>query len=206
MIALFHNSALRYVFRNHRKFLTYSLTVSIVIMMTMMITTTGLANALTEEKSRFVAGLTGNQETRPVETNASGSVSLIPMKSDKILYKLNVTDIENVTNAEIDLGKQDQNGTVIVTLFRSGSPSSQVKGLFAQGNITSSNLRGPLEGKQLAELVRIMSNGNTYVNVRTRYNPSGEVRGQIGLEGIDESGTMLGENKEKSQPLETEVG
>ena len=40
-----------------------------------------------------------------------------------------------------------------------------------------------------------MQKGNTYVNVLTMQNPNGEIRGQLGFAGIDETGTNLGEQK-----------
>jgi hypothetical protein len=48
-----------------------------------------------------------------------------------------------------------------------------------KGKITSSDLEGPLAGKQIADLVDIMRNGGAYVNVHTQQNQNGEIRGQI---------------------------
>ncbi len=48
------------------------------------------------------------------------------------------------------------------------------------GTITRENLVGPLQGHSLRTLIRQMRSGNAYVNVHTRQNPNGEMRGQIG--------------------------
>jgi hypothetical protein len=50
-----------------------------------------------------------------------------------------------------------------------------------RGNITSSDLKGPLKGKMIAELISAMRNGNTYVSIDTPYHENGEIRGQIDL-------------------------
>ena len=48
-----------------------------------------------------------------------------------------------------------------------------------KGNITSDKLEGPLAGKELSELVSLMSDGTVYVNVHTSEFQNGAVRGQI---------------------------
>jgi hypothetical protein len=48
-----------------------------------------------------------------------------------------------------------------------------------KGKITSSDLQGPLAGKQISDLVDLMKSGGAYVNVHTNQNQNGEIRGQI---------------------------
>ena len=55
------------------------------------------------------------------------------------------------------------------------------------------DLQGPMKGKHLSDLVDLFQHGDTYVNVATEQNANGEIRGQIGFAGIDESGKALGE-------------
>jgi hypothetical protein len=54
-----------------------------------------------------------------------------------------------------------------------------VHGPLAQGNFTAADLKGPLAGKQLFDLVNMIKNGDAYVNVHTTQNPEGEIRGQL---------------------------
>jgi hypothetical protein len=52
-------------------------------------------------------------------------------------------------------------------------------GELTEGSITSANLVGPLQGKQLSDLITLMQNGQAYVNVHTEQSPDGEIRGTI---------------------------
>ena len=70
--------------------------------------------------------------------------------------------------AHIHQGKSGENGQPITTPLQMG-----------KGKITSSDLQGPLAGKQLSDLVDIIKNGQAYVNVHTDQNQNGEIRGQI---------------------------
>jgi hypothetical protein len=47
------------------------------------------------------------------------------------------------------------------------------------GTINNSDLKGPLEGKQISDLITLMNDGNTYVNVHSESYTDGEIRGQI---------------------------
>ena len=47
------------------------------------------------------------------------------------------------------------------------------------GTITSADLKGPLSGKQISDLIRLIQDGKAYVNVHTDQNPNGEIRGQL---------------------------
>ncbi len=49
----------------------------------------------------------------------------------------------------------------------------------AQGDISSSKLEGPLKGKQISDLTKLIEDNDAYVNVHTKQNPNGEIRGQI---------------------------
>ena len=100
---------------------------------------------------------------------------------DNVWYKLNVTDIQGVTQAHIHSGKQGENGPPVVTLYKSDTPSAQMSRKLAKRNITSNILEGPMAGKQISDLITAMQNGGTYVNVHTQQNPNGEIRGQIML-------------------------
>jgi hypothetical protein len=168
----------------------------ILIVVTMIVTMVSLSNSVPTglaAQGSFVAGLTGIEEVPPVHTNATGDASFLPTMDGKIMYILNVTDVGNVTKADIHLGKQGEIGQVIVAILTSESPQARTNGTVLQGNITSANLQGPMKGKQLAGLIDLFRHGDAYVNVGTEHDPNGEIRGQIGFAGIDESGTALGE-------------
>ena len=53
-------------------------------------------------------------------------------------------------------------------------------GILATGTITEKNLIGELQGKTVAELMRLIASGKAYVNVLTETHPAGEIRGEIG--------------------------
>ena len=52
-----------------------------------------------------------------------------------------------------------------------------MNGKLASGNITADMLDESMAGKQIANLTTAMKNSETYVNVHTQQNPSGEIRG-----------------------------
>ena len=128
----------------------------------------------------FNVELTGNEEVPPVQTDATGSAEFTAPHFDNIGYSVNVSNIDKVTAAHIHSGKIGENGPVVVTLFKTETPSAEpINGNLASGNITNANLEGPMAGKTLIDLTKSMELGETYVNVHTEENPNGEIRGQI---------------------------
>jgi hypothetical protein len=70
-----------------------------------------------------------------------------------------------------------------VPLFNASStPTVPVTGQLAEGHITPANFVGPLQGKQLDDLIALMQNETAYVNVHTEQNPQGEIRGTVLLD------------------------
>ena len=61
-----------------------------------------------------------------------------------------------------------------------------------------------MKGKQVTDLADIMQQGGAYVNILTVQNPRGEIRGQIGFEGVDESGTTAGQGNITREPVEVD--
>ena len=88
--------------------------------------------------------------------------------------------MDNVTAAHIHSGKTGANGPILVTLFKTESPSSKpINGILTSGNITNADLEGPMAGKTLIDLTKAMELGETYVNVHSEEVPNGEIREQI---------------------------
>lgn len=85
--------------------------------------------------------------------------------------------------AHIHIAPAGQEGPVAVWLYPSHPPAAMKNGEFtgvlARGSITAADLQGPLKGKTIADLVDDIKAGNAYVNVHTKANPGGEIRGQI---------------------------
>jgi CHRD domain len=71
----------------------------------------------------------------------------------------------------IHSGKKGVSGPIVVALFKSKTASTPMNGILSQGSITSANLEGPLRGKQISDLVSLISSGGAYANVHTKQNP-----------------------------------
>jgi len=154
-----------------------TITVLIAVTITMVSATIFSNHIVLAQNQKFNAKLSGQQEVPPVQTTASGMAWYKPMQ-DKVWFKLNVTDMQGVTQAHIHTGKVGENGPVVVTLYKSETPQP-INGKLSYGNITANLLEGPMKGKQISDLATAMSNGSTYVNVHTEKYPNGEIRGQI---------------------------
>lgn len=132
----------------------------------------------------FRTHLSGENEVPPVETQATGQAIFKLSKDAQVLYyKLIVANIEDVLQAHIHLASEGQNGAIVVWLYPSEPPAMLIPGRFngvvAMGTITDPDLVGPLAGSPINDLIEQIEAGNTYVNVHTSSNPTGEIRGQI---------------------------
>jgi CHRD domain-containing protein len=135
-----------------------------------------------QAKQQFKAKLKGDNEVPAVTTQAEGKASL-KVKESNIKYKLNITDLADVTMAHIHQGKAGENGEPVVDLLAAGNKQKTSKGLFINGSITDSSLIGPMKGKTVSDLASSISAGNNYVNVHTQAHPDGEIRGQLTVSG-----------------------
>lgn len=130
----------------------------------------------------FAAGLTGDREVPPVETEGGAKARLALNRAGDLVYELRATGpLTNVTQAHIHLGAAGQNGPVVALLFELSTGQSFEHGdLIARGVINSSNIVArPGFTNTVAALVERLRQGRAYINVHTLANPSGEVRGQI---------------------------
>jgi hypothetical protein len=139
-----------------------------------------LGMASPEGQSGFVANLSGSEEIPSVRTRAKGEITFqFNPEQNGLIYKLNLEDIENVTAAFIHAGKRGMEGEPVVRLFIEPKKEGIGGTLYAEGILTENELIGPLNGKALKFLLKMMKSGDTYVNVYTERNPKGAIRGQI---------------------------
>jgi hypothetical protein len=155
-----------------------SITVVVTLTLTTAATIYGLANlVLAQGAPTFPYNLSGSEEVPPVQTDATGVIEITPMGADSIAYSVNATNIEGVTAGHMHLGKQGENGPIVVTLFNYDSP---MNGVSESGTITADKLEGPMAGMQISDLAAAGANGTIYFNIHTEQNPDGEIRGQSG--------------------------
>ena len=126
---------------------------------------------------RFTASLSGASERpNPVTTSASGTAEFQVFDSiPGVFFKLSVTGIDSVTAAHIH-GPADtaQSAGVIVNLYTGGTIGAlDITGVLAQGTLPAPS------GITIDSVLSLMRAGRAYVNVHTRGNPGGELRGQI---------------------------
>jgi CHRD domain len=131
---------------------------------------------------KFAATMSGDQVSPPTDTSVNGNASFRTTTHDTVIkYKIKVAGSSDVTSADIHLGKKGENGEAVVDLLKDSKKNGIKLGTSIRGNINSSDLKGPLKGKMIAELISAMRNGSTYVNIDTPYHENGEIRGQIDL-------------------------
>lgn len=129
---------------------------------------------------RWVAPLSGSQEVPAVETKGTGVAKFkLSKDGESISYKINVANVDDVTQAHIHIAPAGSNGPVAVFLFGFVTGGVTVNGTLVEGTIAADDLIGPLAGGTLDTLAAELEAGNAYVNVHTVANPPGEIRGQI---------------------------
>ncbi len=132
----------------------------------------------------FSAKLAGINEVPPVSTSASGTAQFKLSPDNKSMsYTITANNIKSVTEAHIHQGKAGQKGPPIVQLTITDSKMDYgcqcMLPAIGDGTITPDNLKGPLAGKQISDLVNLIKSGQAYVNIHTQKNTNGEIRGQI---------------------------
>ncbi|MEX2566364.1 MAG: CHRD domain-containing protein [Cyclobacteriaceae bacterium] len=135
--------------------------------------------SMIQEDGKFKTELSGDEEVPPRETDACGDAKVkFNAKNTVMNFKVTVEKLENVRFAHIHLAKMGANGPVVVDL-RLDKVEGPVNGLYAEGSITSEDLKGLLLGGDLEMLREAIRTGNAYVNVHTDKYPPGEIRGQL---------------------------
>ena len=127
----------------------------------------------------FSAALSGSAN----KSNSTGTAKfLVNENNSQISYWINVTGIKKINQAHIHNGTTGQDGDIVVSLL---SNSKSAKGnatppkIGFNGNITKGDLRGPMQGKDIPDLITLMGNGSAYVNIHTDKYPKGAIRGEI---------------------------
>ena len=129
---------------------------------------------------KFTASMSGDQVVPPTESSMNGTASFRTTAYDTVIkYKIKVSGSSDVTSADIHLGENGVNGETVVDLLKDSKKNGIKQGTSIRGNITSSDLKGSLDGKVLKDLILAMKNSTTYINIDTPYHENGEIRGQI---------------------------
>ena len=128
---------------------------------------------------------TGDNEVPPNTLGAQAQANLkLSADGASLSYKLNVANIENVTQAHIHMAPPGANGAIVAWLYPSAPPAQLIpgrsSGTLGEGTLTAASLVGPLAGRPLSALLDAIASGNAYVNVHTSQFPPGEIRGPVG--------------------------
>jgi CHRD domain len=137
-------------------------------------------------------------EAGAVSTTGSGKFTARVTSKDPLVieYRLRYSNLEGTptTQAHIHFGQKHTVGGVSVFLCGDANvpdpdPPNDIPNACTpvngdiEGTITAADVIGPtgqgIEPGSIAELIRAMRNGTTYVNVHTGRWPGGEIRGQV---------------------------
>ncbi|WP_339228548.1 CHRD domain-containing protein [Oceanobacillus sp. FSL K6-2867] len=127
----------------------------------------------------YIAELTGSQQSPPVHTYADGTALFhVSKNKNEIRYRLAATNLTNMTQAHIHVGRRNINGPVIAFLSNKVASPGEKEAIL-EGFLTADDLTGPLKDKSISDLVDLMNAGKAYVSIQTKSYPDGEIRGKI---------------------------
>ena len=130
-------------------------------------------------QTNFNATLNGqNERPNPVTTNANGTAALTLFDDDSVRFTISVAAIDSVISSHIHAGDANTAGTILFGFPATNPPQSfTTLTTLHTGTITpSSTFNSPFTWDSL--LTRLNA-GTAYVNVHTRRNQGGEIRGQL---------------------------
>ncbi len=128
------------------------------------------------------ATLTGaNERPNPVTTSASGRSTITLLDTNLIRVETHVSTIDSVTQSHIHAGDGNTAGPIMIFLL-SNVPAGRApitgtdRVLSVVDIVRTSTFSAPFNFDSLKFRI---NNGTAYVNVHTRRNLGGEIRGQI---------------------------
>lgn len=145
--------------------------------------------------------LSGAEEVPAVTANAIGYFSGT-LTEGKFEFDLSAVGPE-LTMAHIHAGAKGSNGPVVAFLFGPADPA--VGALHPTGMITQANLVGPLAGNWKG-FSDAMAKGELYVNVHSKANPAGVIRGQIPATSIAPKPPAAGNSAASDGPVSYSQG
>ena len=119
----------------------------------------------------FTATLSGASEVPAVESDATGTAT-VTIDGNQLSWRVEVKGLDNATMAHIHGAAPGENGGVLVPLFRE-EKGEDFSGVLTEGTTTVED-----------DVVQAIRSGNAYVNVHTKANPRGEIRGQLKPSGM----------------------
>ncbi|MDP9483431.1 MAG: CHRD domain-containing protein [Chloroflexota bacterium] len=160
---------------------------SIIAIAALMVAALAAPTVLSADNSRkFNASLNGYLEVPSISTAGRGTFTAT-VKGSTISYRLRYSGLgSEAVAAHIHFARPDVNGGVVAFLCGGGDkPVCPPAGGTVSGVIDAPDVIGPedkgiLKG-EIAELIRAMRAGATYVNVHTHTYPSGEIRGNVSV-------------------------
>lgn len=135
------------------------------------------------ESGHYSAALSGAEAVPKVNTQATGEFVLTYDSEKKELsFSLDIThDLTKPTKVAIYQGEAGSSGSVVYNLPITALNASDgvFSGTLSEGTISEADFTGPLAGKTIADLIRLIVEGNAYVSVGTPTHPVDAIRGQI---------------------------
>jgi hypothetical protein len=134
----------------------------------------------------FIATVSGaNEAPTPVTAPGSGTAIFAVTLDTFFAFRLDVATIDSPTVAHIHQGAAGVPGGVIVTLYTGPTRGLAYTGVLGQNQLKPSQLTqlpagfGGTPRARFDSLLVLMRTGGVYVNVHSRSNPGGHMRGQI---------------------------
>jgi hypothetical protein len=102
----------------------------------------------------------------------------------KLSYDVILKGLKVVDTLDISANRTGLEGRDIVHLKGKTEAENQSSPSAAEvrisGNISKGELKGPLKGMNITDLVKFLQNGSAYIEADTPIFPAGAIRGQIG--------------------------
>ena len=138
-----------------------------------------------QNQTKYAQKLVGKSVVPPVNTTASGR-AIIFIGNDWLWWKLNVTGLTDPTMAHMHMGKRGVNGVILANLWDllKSSPNFEnpTERTIITGNISASDLQGPMKGKTFADLQSAIKALSVYIDLHTGNHPDGELRGTLKIQ------------------------
>ncbi|HSF00735.1 MAG TPA: CHRD domain-containing protein [Nitrososphaeraceae archaeon] len=134
------------------------------------------------EDVRFAAILTGKEQVPIIDTYDTGLAVFQPKDTNNNdpKFSIKIAGMDKIKKACLHIGKPHEDGEVVAELYKTETPQGkEVIGELCHGKLNLYDLRGPLQGKNINDLVTKMEREEAYVNILTEDNPKGKIRGQI---------------------------